>query len=862
MKKIFLPLWALAALLAAGLACGGGDGPIDVPNPDDLLPATSTPKPKPTDAPTPEGGGVADDFFVLNLSKSDQEGLEERANEIYQKLANSGGEVDREVLLDAYKVLADYTPVGGAWRAVGPAPIEGVYLPQGQVPGSGRINGFVVDPRDSKVVYAAASFGGLWKTTDGGQTWRSLSDSQVPVIYGGIVMNPQNPDELYALLGEFDGVVAATYGYLANGILRSQDGGQTWQLLGADTFNAAAVTALVFDTDGNLYAASGQIGVYQAPDGQPEFGIFKSSDAGATWETLVKCSEFAECEPPSAWDVSAKLGGFMDLDIASDGTLYASLCDVECHGTHLLRSRDGGAAWEELDFSAGLTTWAEENEVEVYYLDNDAQQPYVAGLEVAVAPSDPQVLLAGGGIYWISEDQDRPTPWSLAMRSTDGGDTWEWLPEAGDYCTGDGSSAQCTYDNIVEIDPADADRMYLGGSFSTEPDTYNWIAVIRQSDDGGETWRDLTPADEEPSFMHPDAHGLAFDPQDSSGVWVGTDGGVYYTADATAEAPTWERLSQGMNNLFFVDIGLHPTDPDYIIGGLQDNGNAYTTDGGQTWHGASQGDAGCSAVDPFEPDTVYSLYPMYYFSRNENGGEGGVEAWFGPSGDGYVEGLDGNDNWLFYSPFVADPSTEGVLYFASNYVYKTEDRGDNWEPISDALNASDYGSIEALGLAASDAQVIYAGTTDGTLWVTTTGGEAWDEITGDSFPPRGITRVAVDPTDAQTAYVTFKGFDLQTPDQPGHIFRTTDGGQSWEDISGNLPDAPLHAAVVDVRSDYAGVYVGGALGVWVLPAGASEWAPYGTGMPFTIVSDLELNPQTGILAAATYGRSVWVLKMP
>lgn len=124
-------------------------------------------------------------LFVLNLSESDQKGLELRGDEILQSILDGGGEVDRGVLLSAYAQLAELPHVGGEWQSIGPAPIQGVFMPQGQVPGSGRVNGFAIDPRNTDVVYAAASIGGLWKTEDGGQSWRSLSEQNVPLDYGG-----------------------------------------------------------------------------------------------------------------------------------------------------------------------------------------------------------------------------------------------------------------------------------------------------------------------------------------------------------------------------------------------------------------------------------------------------------------------------------------------------------------------------------------------------------------------------------------------------------------------------------------------------------------------------------------------------
>jgi photosystem II stability/assembly factor-like uncharacterized protein len=198
----------------------------------------------------------------------------------------------------------------------------------------------------------------------------------------------------------------------------------------------------------------------------------------------------------------------------------------------------------------------------------------------------------------------------------------------------------------------------------------------------------------------------------------------------------------------------------------------------------------------------------------------------------------------------------------SNRVYRTDNRGDSWTPVSDFLNASEKGSIQSIALAPSDSNVIYVGTTDGTAWVSTDGSQSWSEITGSNFPPRNLNRLAVDPNDPNTVVAVFGGFNVQTPDARGHVFVSRDGGGSWEDITFALPDAPLSSVVIDVREQYAGVYVGGALGVWVLQQGSSDWLPYGTGMPYALVSSLKLNPSTGVMAAGTYGRSVWIMDMP
>ncbi len=799
--------------------------------------------------------GVTADFSDINLNETDAENFEKRLQDVTSGLISLDSDVERNVLIDAYRSLGKYKAVGGTWTSAGPYSIAGINMPQGRIPSAGKVNAFAIDPRNTQVVYAAASFGGIWKTVNGGQSWQSLTDRQVPMVYGGLEMDPRNPDVLYALLGEFAPSMVREYGYLANGIMRSSDAGRTWKLIGADVFKGAVVSGLVFDSKGTIYASSGMELPMNAPPGRPDFGVFKSGDGGNTWARLLDCGKLC------TYQTGEISGGFFSLAISGDGTLYTVRCSYRCIGSAILRSSDGGRNWDELDYGSALKAWAKAKKANILtsrYTDETA----VTGLAIAVAANNPKALLAGGGLYISTTSGGATASASFAMRSSDGGDTWEYLPGARDYCTGSGHNMQCTYDNIVAIDPTDAKIMYLGGSFVIDKVNKGWSAIMQRSADGGKTWRDMNPVKSKSSWMHPDAHGFRIDPGDHNVVWVGSDGGIYRTGDATQDAPTWQHLSGGINALLFIGVALHPTNPAYMVGGLQDNAIALTADGGKTWPGASQGDMGYTAIDPFNTDIVYSTWPQGGFARNEGRGAGGADdGWYE-----HTDGLSSNDRFLFYAPFVVDPQNEGVLYIASERVYKTADHGDTWKPVSAALSGA-RGSIRSLAIAESDSHVLYAGTTEGRIWISTDGGARWQRTAPKILPTRQVNRIAVDPANPQVAVAVFGGFDVQTPYAKGHVFRTVDGGRNWQDISYNLPDAPIGTVVIDARPKYAGIYIGGSLGVWVLagdPAsdGAQQWVPYGTGMPYTLVSDLQLNTKTGIMAAATYGRSIWVMEMP
>jgi photosystem II stability/assembly factor-like uncharacterized protein len=232
-------------------------------------------------------------------------------------------------------------------------------------------------------------------------------------------------------------------------------------------------------------------------------------------------------------------------------------------------------------------------------------------------------------------------------------------------------------------------------------------------------------------------------------------------------------------------------------------------------------------------------------------------------------------NWL--TPIAFDPNNSSILYYGGNVLNKSTDRGTTWTAISPsdpnslpgtfepgrnnpAINGPypNWGTITAIDIAKTAANTIYVGTDTGRLWKTDDGGQNWTRFDSHGLPERWVTRVAIDPRDERTVYATFSGF--RNGEDAAHVYKTTDGGASWKNISGNLPNAPLNDVIVDVERET--VYVGGDVGVFYLKNGKKNWKPVGSGLPLAPVLDMRLHAPSDTLYTNTFGRSMWKLPLP
>ena len=689
------------------------------------------------------------------------------------------------------------------WVNIGPAPMRNSIIGQQAVDVTGRVTALAVDRRNSNVVYLGAAQGGVWKTTNGGTSWTPLTDDQPSLAVGALTLDPQNPNVIYVGTGEPH---ASGDTYYGAGVLKSTDGGSTWQQLGASEFTGLGISAIIVhpSNSNTIYVAS-SAAVGQQGSQTPSQGIFKSTDGGQTWSGQRVCS--------SCWGASDLV-----IDPSNPSVLYAAFWQQG-----IFKSTNGGDSWQKL--TSGLPT------------------ANYGRIELAIAPSNGSVLYAGYDITIPGQYIG-----AKVYRTTNGGGSWQHLTQAPNYCGG-----QCWYDNIIAVHPTDPNKVYLGGSanYVSRP-TWSIRQVVVMSNDGGTTWWDMSPNDSAAHTLHPDVHAIIFDPSNPQTVWTGNDGGVWKSTDGGLN---WINKNSDLATLQFIGVAAHPTNPQIAFGGMQDNNKAQYT-GSVSWEAMDGGDGGHAAIDPFDPRYLYGTRYGISFQRNDKGGTSPFADW--PL---KTNGINLNDRSLFYAPFTLDPSSSGVLYYGTHRVYRTSNRGDWWQAISgDLTQGGSRDGVSTIAVAPTAPAVIYAGTSDGQVQVTLNTGGYWSNVTRHPLPNRFVSEIAVSPSSHLVAYAVFNGFNTHTPSSPGHVFKTTDGGATWRDISSNLPDIPALCIALD-RDAPGTIYLGTDIGVFRSTNDGVSWTAFSNGMANVAVFDLALNPTTDRLLAATHGRSIYRLEI-
>ncbi|MCX6358268.1 MAG: Ig-like domain repeat protein, partial [Armatimonadetes bacterium] len=694
--------------------------------------------------------------------------------------------------------------LGERWQFVGPRNLATPYrLFYGEGKLSGRINAVAYDAGHPGTYYLASSGGGVWKSTDSGANWTPLSDDWTYLKASSIALDPSNTNTVYVGTGDFDGSSA-----YCMGIMKSTDGGATWTNYGQGALGDTAVSALVVDPD------SPNIVLAAAGKGRSGLGyVWRSTDAGVTWSPVVTAS--------AAWS-DLKVGAMPAV-----GGARAYYATGIYNGGHLWRSTDQGATWTRL--SPPITPGAQ-------YDQNS--------LECATSPTDP------GTVYLVSGFDQK------IFKSANYGAAGSWTDITGNFPNGTDSynwsqrwydiHAHCTTRTVAG---SPVDVLYVG------------LITLAQSLSGDSVWRDVGLTYTNSALTHNDAHAMAFDPTDPNKALVGNDGGVYrYRYDPGADAWSFDTtLSSTLGVTEFYRIAPHPTNPDKILGGTQDNASPLSTGDLLNWSNVGQGDGGFCVINPVNPLTQYATAQFLGVFRTKD--EWATTIKTTPS--------TGTDYTGFIAPIAISPSNPRFLYGGTNYLWRWDETTASWAArLGGQALAGVKHYVTYIGISPSDGNRIYTGSDDGQLWMTANGGSNWQLIGSGvpSLPNRAITSISVSPTDPSDILVGLSGTGT------GHLWRcaNTQAGaaRTWTNLSGAgvtaLPDVPVNAIALDPDAPSTTFYVATDVGVMATQDGGLNWAnaTQPLGLPNVQVNDLVMVPGTRNLYAGTYGRGIWRIGLP
>lgn len=694
-----------------------------------------------------------------------------------------------ESAVRASLAASETAPAEPSWSLIGPQPIAFYGLD------SGRVSALAIDPANTKIIYMGGAEGGIWKSINGGITWKPLGDSQVSLAIGAIAIDPNNSNTIYAATGEENFSIDSYYG---SGILKSTDGGASWTHL-PGSFAGGSCGG---DWIGGIAVQPGNSKVVLAAVESCAYGqagIYRSANGGQTWTAVYV--------PTNAWTP----GTSVFFDPANGNIAYAALD----YGT-VIKSTNAGQTWT---VSAGSGV-------------NGLPTSNVGRIALAISHSDPSVLYAA-----LADNSDSDL---LGLyKTTDAGANWTTLSSTPDFC-----ATQCWYDIVLAVSPTDPNFVVAGGVYPYHPGG----SAIVTSSDGGHTWTDQS------SGLHPDTHALAFTPNGSK-LYIGSDGGVWSTVNPTANAIPWTDLNQTLAiTEFYPGLSMDQGNLDHSYAGTQDNGSEKYA-GSLSWPTVACGDGGPTVIDYADTSTVYvnCIGLSLYKSTND-----------GINWNSITTGMDASDRTAWVPPLAIDPDRHETLFFGTYRLYRTGNGGAGWTSVSGDLtnpgNPNHNGTLNTIAVAKSDDNTVYTGSNDGQIEVTrnakAASGVTWRAATK-GLPNRAVAWIAVDPASAATAYAGFSGFSGFNDDL-GHIFRTTNAGSTWTDVSGDLPNTPVDAILVD-PDDPEVVFIGTDIGAFYTTTGGGSWSALGKGFPNVVVTGLGLHEGTRTLRATTHGRSAWDL---
>lgn len=687
---------------------------------------------------------------------------------------------------------------------------------------SGRIADIAINPEDPNEWYVAVGSGGVWKTTNAGTTWKPIFDDQSSYSIGCVTIDPQNTLNVWVGTGENVGGRHVGYG---DGIYLSTDGGETWKNMGLK--NSEHISKIIIHPENSDIVWVAAQGPLWNKGG--DRGVYKTTDDGTTWKKVLGDDEWV-----GATDII--------IDPRNPDILYAATWQRARnvaiylgggHGSGIYRSTDGGDTWEKL--SKGLPS------------------SNMGKIGLAISPQNPDVLYA-------AIELERRT--GGVFKSENRGSSWKKMSNAVAGATGP------HYYQELYASPFKFDKIYL-------------VDIrIQVSEDGGKTFTRMKEHEK-----HSDNHAIAFRDNDPDYLLVGTDGGIYETFD---NAENW-RFIDNLPVTQFYKIAVDDSEPFYMIyGGTQDN----STEGGPSqtmytygiknsdWFIIRGWDGHQPATEPGNPNIVYAEGQEGFLSRIDrtNGETITIQPQPG-EGENYER-----FNWD--SPILVSPHSPTRLYFASQRVWRSDNRGDSWKPISGDLTRneerfalpimdnywnwdspwdveamSNYNTITSLAESPLMEGLIYAGTDDGLINVTEDGGKNWRRIEVGSLP--GVPKTAfvndikADLFDMNTVYVALDNH--KHGDFNPYLLKSSDRGKSWESIKGNIPERTLVWRIVQDYINPNLFFCATEFGVYFTNDGGEKWIKLKGGAPTIAFRDLQIKRNENDLVCASFGRGIYIL---
>ncbi|MDP8904527.1 MAG: hypothetical protein M3N29_04320 [Chloroflexota bacterium] len=789
----FVPGFAFLAL--ALLVLVGAAALVRPPRPD-----------LPTPDPTPSREEAEDDdpeaFAAwLTGTRTDEGGLPVNEylaaeREVRDLIADQAGDDS-----DRARVLAGLGAAAQPWTWLGPGN------------SGGRTRAFVVSAADTDVMLAAGITGGIWRSEDAGASWSPITDTFSNIAVGALEIDHGNPATVYAGTGE--AYYSDWQWYRGAGIMKSTDGGVSWSFLPSTVENAS------FRYVGDIEVSPNDPNrVYAATTS----GVWVSVDGGQTWGSdpvLALSSEFASRLGPTAC---------LQLEVRSDRSP-----DVVFASCGHSRSAGGGQVFVSED--AGTAgSW---NRVPIARSSGP-----VGRIALAIAPGNQDVVYASVAAYddsaeglYRSERGGAEGTWELRTSPAQGAPDWY------DRC-GRRPNPQGSYDAVVAVDPTDSDRVWVGG-----------IDLYRSADGGATIQRasvwDLEPQDGTP-YTHADQHVIAFHPAydgtTNRTVYFGNDGGLFVTADDRATISQSGCAISGiayesMNNRYGVAQftgGALTSAGDVVVAGTQDNGT-WRLDGGgpNDWRQIWGGDGGNSLIAP-DGSWVIASYPYFGFHYVTGDFDGF------PANEGITDGKNGK----FYPPLEMDPNDATVFWTGGAHVWRTTNAAESWTAASGELR----GYVSAIAIAPGNGNLVYVGTSFGTLYRSTdalAANPTWQNVDSTGvLPAATVGGIAISPADPNVVLASYQSF---TGNQ---LWRTTTGGEQWYSVDAAIPDVPINTVAFNPRNPQM-VYVGSDAGVFESLDGGDTWRVANENLATTIVSRLVFRRDTSELYAFTFGRGAY-----